>query len=691
VVTNFEINKMYYKIYMLCKNICIFIATISTMLGFIASAFSQFCFVEELLSKVSAVRCGAENLVGMSKQQYVDRLTWLKQLMRFNLLNWHDRKNFERVSQILETLKLDDSNGSIRKQPYCILLTGYPGCGKSNYALKLATACLRAKYGKAYPHDIVTLNETDEFQSEFRTSHKVVIFDDLGAENPNLNTKNPWRKVIDFVNNIRKTSLNPNVEMKGNIYIEPDLVIITTNLGGTFDTQTYCQAPSAVYRRLRKILFLEEGFIDARTILVDQPNNCKQLENVRVFDSRASKWKVGEIISRTLLQNEVVEDFLLFDEQQKQFVNETNSILDKVEDKNVFRSFYDDMIRPLTPSVHNFPLFVEEQLPWYQRLYRSLCQKEDMPICMSGSLCYSTDSFEILEPQGGFEKDEEYDEKLVDFLYHRIDWKFFELVQHKFYSTEFEIFDGVILDNSYAWCWKSTRPSDLTRGIDCKEHHLQLAYYKYKARQVLEEDVDNISEEELRVNMIWHYLYRKSKDVMLVDDNQKIVAWMNQELERSALGQLESKDTMAMVQYVVAIRACKRKFRCLGVEYSLYGYKPDVVLRSGNVTIVVECKNTKNTMGKRQVENYLRSLQDDGIPALGILFSQREIKFYALEPIPNSVIGNAKELVFDVLSELQRRSVQFGTNHFSTIDRCGAVGPIGLSDELSTNSPKGNS
>jgi hypothetical protein len=39
----------------------------------------------------------------------------------------------------------------------------------------------------------------------------------------------PYRKIIDFINNIRKTSLNPNLEMKGKVFIEPDLVIVTTN------------------------------------------------------------------------------------------------------------------------------------------------------------------------------------------------------------------------------------------------------------------------------------------------------------------------------------------------------------------------------------------------------------------------------------------------------------------------------
>jgi len=689
VVTNYELSKMYYKMYTICKNICILIATISTTLGFIASAFSQFCIVEELLSKVSAVRCGAENLVGMSKQQYVDRLTWVKQLMRFNLLNWHDRKNFERVSHVLETLKLDNSNGSIRRQPYCILLTGYPGCGKSNYALKLATACLKAKYGKAYSSDIVALNETDEFQSEFRTSHKVVIFDDLGAEKPGLSASNPWRKVIDFVNNIRKTSLNPNVEMKGNVYIEPDLVIITTNLANDLNTGFYCQAPSAIYRRLRKVLFLDKDFINARQVNIRRHTSDDVSTFTRVFDTTVCRWEFGASSPRTMIRNEVVEDFLLFDEQQKAFVNDTNSILDEVDNKNTLRCFYDDVVRPFMPVVCNFPISVEKQLPWYERVYRSLCQKEDMPICMSGSENDSSnlssylsdyessfsDCCDSLVPQYGIERVAGYDEKLVDFLYRSINWKFYELVQHKFHSDDFEIYKGVIFDGSYDWCWDLKQRSSTASGIDCRKHHLDLAYNKFKATQKPCQDVDDISDEELKINLIWHYLYRTSKDVLTVKDNAKIVTWMNAELDKSSLGQLKVTDTMAMVQYFIAIRSRLRSFRCLGVEYSLYGFTPDVVLKSGSCTVVIECKNTKTTMGRKQLEKYLRSLQEDAVPSLGILFSQREVKFYALEPLPSGLIANARLLVFDVLQELKLRSIKLGTDHFSTIDRCGAVEP----------------
>lgn len=151
------------------------------------------------------------------------------------------------------------------------------------------------------------------------------------------------------------------------------------------------------------------------------------------------------------------------------------------------------------------------------------------------------------------------------------------------------------------------------------------------------------------------------------------VTWMNEELASLALGKLETKDTMAIVQYVFALRSSGRGFKCLGVEYAICGYTPDVVLRSGNFTIVVECKNTKTTTGKKQLETYLRTLREADIPSLGILFSQRDINFYSIEPINTSLLGNARELVFDVLYELRTRGESFGTDHFSDIDRCGAV------------------
>ena len=132
---------------------------------------------------------------------------------------------------------------------------------------------------------------------------------------------------------------------------------------------------------------------------------------------------------------------------------------------------------------------------------------------------------------------------------------------------------------------------------------------------------------------------------------------------------------MSPEQYLFAMLASNRAFRCLGVEYSILGYSPDVVLKYGGTYVIIECKNMKHSPGKKQVENYLRNLQENGDRALGVLFTQREYKLYSLEDISPSCIANTKLLIEDVLGELHRRSLSFGTSHFLNIDRCGAVEP----------------
>lgn len=667
---------------MLCKNLCILATTIFTMIGFVASILSQVCYVEDLLSKTSAIRCGAENLVGMTKQRFMDRLTWLKCLMRFNLTNWHDRKNFERVSHTLEMLRLDDSNGSIRKQPYCVLLTGYPGCGKSNYALQIATACLRSRYGSAHPNDIVTLNETDEFQSEFRSSHKAVIFDDLGAEKYYPGATNPWRKVIDFVNNIRKTALNPNVEMKGNVYIEPDLVVITTNLDKAFQTPCFLNAPGAIFRRLKKMIYLERGYEKAKLYALQASSSV----NPKAFDGSGWPATVDKCLNRHDLVDVIVREFHQHMEEQEEFVIQTNENFDKVEVKSLWTSFYDDMIFPLLPKKVPLPAYREEQLTYIERFLRLFCVVDsNMPVCMSAPPStssnlqvatsidlvrdtkesgYGTDEstladsglppelrlvsqsgFPGLEPgpvfehkllsQSGFNQ-EARSNLLQEFLIDRVDWKFFQLIRDELrWETDLILFEDRFQGHSVCYSWRYPEMGTFqckAVGIQCTYDDLERAFERYAANQSQSER-DNDSQASSQFSVLWHYQYRASRDTLKVVDNVNTVTWMNEELANLALGKLETKDTMAIVQYVFALRSSGRGFKCLGVEYAICGYTPDVVLRSGNFTIVVECKNTKTTTGKKQLETYLRTLREADIPSLGILFSQRDVNFYSIEPI----------------------------------------------------------
>lgn len=234
-----------------------FLFSTGTIVGLIVYTICSYLYyslyIEELLSLGPAVKAGATEVSKFTRQKYMRLLRSCATCTRF--LYAFERKEsvkstFIRINNLLESLRLDSSDGRLRKQPFCILLEGPPGSGKTTAAIDIAIQLLKAKYGHAYADEIVTINETDAFQSEFRTSHKVVIFDDIGSEHPEFCQKNPYHKVIDFVNNINKTSLNPNVEMKGNVYINPDLVIMTSNLKSLHSATTYMQCAAAILRRI---------------------------------------------------------------------------------------------------------------------------------------------------------------------------------------------------------------------------------------------------------------------------------------------------------------------------------------------------------------------------------------------------------------------------------------------------------
>lgn len=148
----------------------------------------------------------------------------------------------------IQTARMLDQKESIREKPFGVLLVGDSGVGKSSIVSPITSYILKINGKDHDPKSIITLNQQDKFQSEFRTHHKGVILDDLMNTNLKFESDSPATPIIMFLNNIPMSALNPNAEMKGMVMMEPDLVVGTTNVKDLNSTQL-SNEPLSINRR----------------------------------------------------------------------------------------------------------------------------------------------------------------------------------------------------------------------------------------------------------------------------------------------------------------------------------------------------------------------------------------------------------------------------------------------------------
>lgn len=152
----------------------------------------------------------------------------------------------------------------IKMKPFSILVYGKSSVGKTSITNMLAKYILSANDYASGAENIVFVNEADKFDSEYTPDHNCMIFDDFGNTKAAFYTTPPTQKLIDIINNVPKAALKADLSQKGNIYIAPPLVVLTTNIK-TLMSECFSNEPCSILRRFDLVLdvSLKKEYADA--------------------------------------------------------------------------------------------------------------------------------------------------------------------------------------------------------------------------------------------------------------------------------------------------------------------------------------------------------------------------------------------------------------------------------------------
>jgi len=248
------------------------------------------------------------------------------------------------LQKLRVSLMMAQKRAPLREKPYGVAIFGGSSVGKSHLNAVITKFLLHANGFPSRKENVVTLNDSDKFQSEYRSQHTAVCMDDHGNTKAEHYDTPPTAKIIDFLNNVSKAALNPNVELKGNVMIRPKLVTLTTNVK-TLMAHTFSNEPVSILRRFNVFLDVklrpeavdpETGGLDGDKV-TGMFDDCWSIDLQRVKIVRGSgnqpdTYTFEDIVTdATLVQclQFMRSDSAKFYAKQKKFVTKTLDMFDQ--------------------------------------------------------------------------------------------------------------------------------------------------------------------------------------------------------------------------------------------------------------------------------------------------------------------------------------------------------------------------
>lgn len=204
----------------------------------------------------------------------------------------HSERRFltERQAKLIKmvdtTRKIVEGKNS-RIKPYGIMLEGRSGVGKTTLKGMLIKLIMLANpmHFSGDKKSICTMNGDDPFQTELTNGHQVIVLDDMAQTTPTFIKVNHGQTVINILNNEPKAALKADVDSKGKVWYNCNLVVVTTNKED-LNAAVLSIEPAAILRRFEVCIKVKvkAGYIIDGGVGVDPEKTTSLFSDIWEFD-----------------------------------------------------------------------------------------------------------------------------------------------------------------------------------------------------------------------------------------------------------------------------------------------------------------------------------------------------------------------------------------------------------------------
>lgn len=231
----------------------------------------------------------------MRVENCVEKLERLRKLEAYNIKRnkpMYDafQLRLQNLRNIQAMISQQIKQACVKEKPFAVLIAGPSGIGKSYMMTYLYKTICDANKIKCDVDTVVTLNDCDQFDTEYKPHHNVVIMDDVAnAKAETYKNTTPVEKIIKIINNVPNACLKASVEEKGQVYYNPKVVMVTTNKLNLMAEQ-FSNEPVSILRRFDAILEvkLKPECADKDTGLLD-PNQISLTKMADAWDIKLSR------------------------------------------------------------------------------------------------------------------------------------------------------------------------------------------------------------------------------------------------------------------------------------------------------------------------------------------------------------------------------------------------------------------